>query len=429
MASVPLSLSQGLSQRLRFSWILSPGKDLVFYIGSALAGYLYVGIILYAIWALDDPLRDALGTLSLGGLAIPLNLELLVVLSWAVILDAPHVWGTLARTFFDPEEWKVRGRELRFSLVWFAFGPAVILGPYLLGAAAAALGYPVPRSVLALGAISFFVFFRLWAYYHVVRQHWGFFNLYKRKAGDQGELVNRVDYWFFNLSLYLPLAIFLTSPYYTEAPGFPDLGLHHPLVAGASIASLAYPLAWAVYLIAIPFYIGFQVKLWRDGVPLNGSKLLFMALLVPLHLVTFIHPILVLFVVPVVTVGHNLQYHCIVYTYAQRKYGPRTEPQFRWVKALFQSIPVYFLVGLAFTFAVYRGPWVEWFRNVMGLRLDEVLFNSIGMMAGIKNPAELQLGEQVLAAVIIGFALQHYYLDSKIWRVSRDQGLQKALKV
>jgi hypothetical protein len=30
---------------------------------------------------------------------------------------------------------------------------------------------------------------------------------------------------------------------------------------------------------------------------------------------------------------------------------------------------------------------------------------------------------------IWGFALQHYYLDQKIWRVSRDAGLNKDLKL
>ena len=71
------AISQPLSERVQFNWMLSPKKDLVFYIGSALGGWLYVGIIFYAIYALNDPLRDALLTLHLGGIEIPLNLELL----------------------------------------------------------------------------------------------------------------------------------------------------------------------------------------------------------------------------------------------------------------------------------------------------------------------------------------------------------------
>jgi hypothetical protein len=66
---------------------------------------------------------------------------------------------------------------------------------------------------------------------------------------------------------------------------------------------------------------------------------------------------------------------------------------------------------------------------VTGLRLDAVLFNSLGMMAGIKDPTTLGLGEQVFAALILGFAMQHYYLDAKIWRVSKNQDVQTHLKV
>jgi hypothetical protein len=41
------------------------------------------------------------------------------------------------------------------------------------------------------------------------------------------------------------------------------------------------------------------------------------------------------------------------------------------------------------------------------------------MMAGVQDPSALGLGEQLFAACIVGFALQHYYLDARIWRVSR----------
>ena len=423
------AVSQPLTERIKFNWILSPRKDLLFYIGSALAGWLYVGIIFYAIHALNDPLRDAFLTLQLGGLEIPLNLELLVVISWAIILDAPHVWATLGRTLFDPDEWRVRGRELRFSFIWFFVGPAAILFPYFFGAFTPNLGFTTPLETLALGGILFFVFFRLWAYYHVVRQHWGFFALYKRKANDNEALANKLDYWFFNLTLYMPLVMFLTSSFYKSTPGFPPLGLQAPIFANLSIGSLLHPLAWTIYLAIILLYIGFQVKLWKAGSTLNGSKLLYMCSIIPLHFVAFSHPIMAVFIVPLVTVGHNIQYHCIVYSFAQNKYKSKTEKEFKWVKALFKNFTIYALVGLIFTFGFYKGPWIDWLKSVSGLELDTVLLNSIGMMAGVKDPASLRLGERVFAAFILGFAMQHYYLDSKIWRVNRDKDVQKNLRV
>ncbi|RMD98526.1 MAG: hypothetical protein D6814_07375 [Calditrichaeota bacterium] len=408
---------------------MSPRKDLLFYIGSALAGWTYLAVIVYAIYHLENPLKDPLGVVTLGGLQIPLTLELLVVLSWAFILDAPHVWATLGRTLFDPDEWRVRRREILFSFVWFFIGPVAILTPYFLGAYFPYLGVHLPVQLLPMGAILFFVFFRLWAYYHVVRQHWGFFTLYKRKAGDYEPRRDRIDKWFFNLSLYLPLVMFMTSDYYARTPGFPDLGLRKPIVASVSIGEVLFPLAWAGFFVVILYYIYFQFTLWREGEALNGSKLLYMFLIVPLHLIAFSHPVIAVFIVPLVTVGHNIQYHCIVYQYAQNKYKPKTERQYRWVKALFKNFAIYAAVGLVFTFAFYRGPWIDFLKDFLGLELDQVMLNSIGMMAGIKDPAKLGLGEQAFAAFIVGFAMQHYYLDSKIWRVRKDKEVAKHLNV
>lgn len=417
------------AHRIRFPWILSPQKDLLFYIGSALAGWLYVAIIVYAIATLENPLKEALVVVRLGDRRIPLTLQVLVVLSWGLILDAPHVWATLARTLFDPEEWKVRRRQIWVSFVWFFVGPAAIVMPYLLGSIMAPLGVVLPAAILSFGALAYFVFFRFWAYYHVVRQHWGFFSLYKRKADDHDPIVDQVDYWFFNLGLYMPLVMFLTSPFYLKTPGYLDIGLMTPIVGDWSLATLLYPMAWALYLGVILFYLGFQLKQWLRGSVLNGSKLLYMALIVPLHLVAYSHPIMAVFLVPLVTVGHNIQYHCIIYSYAQNKYPARTEREFRWVRGMFKNFWVYALGGLVFTLVLYRGPWIDFLKHFLGWRLDKSLLNSLAMMAGVVDPASLSLGEKVFAACITGFAMQHYYLDAKIWRVSKDKDVQKYLKV
>ncbi len=414
-------------RRLQFVWILDQKKDLLYYIGSSLIGWVYIGIIWYAIQTRQDPLTEPLGIIRLGGIHIPLSLELLVVASWAFILDAPHVWVTLARTLFDPDEWQARGRELRRSFGWFFVGPIAIITPYLLGACLAQVGYRVPAEKLGVGAIGFFVAFRLWAYYHVVRQHWGFFSLYKRKANDYQH--HLLDSWFFNVTMYMPLVLFLTSAYYRQTPGFPNLGLHAHLIGEWSIATLLHPFAWSVYFGIILLYLTQQWRLWKRGEVLNASKLLYMTLLVPLHFVAFSHPLIAVFAVPAVTVGHNIQYLRIVYAYGRNKYTTNTNPRYRWARILFKNVMVYGLSGLLFTFALYRGPWINWLKHVTGLRLDEVLFNSLGMMAGIKDPVSLGLGEQIFAAMILGFAMQHYYLDAKIWRISKNQDVQKNLGV
>jgi len=411
-------------------WIIDKRSDLIWYIGSALVGWLYVGIILLAVAVLENPLTDAFGVLRLGGIEIPLTLQLLVNASWAFLLDAPHLWSTLARTFFDPDEWKVRRREMLFSLVWFLVAPACILLPYLAGALLAPFGVTFSPFVLGLGAMLFTIFFRLWAYYHVIRQHWGFLILYKRKNGDMEPLGYRIDTWFFNLAFYAPLLMLLTAPFFDTTPGMPALGISTLALGGVSVAAVLHGFAWTVVAGSLLFYLGYQVYLWRRGQKLNGPKLLFLSMLIPLHLVALNHPYLAALLVPIVTVGHNIQYHRIVWMYGQNKYqAPEARSRFGAAAAIFSRFWIYFGIGLLFTFALYRGPWIDWLKTTVGMNLDQSIFLGVGMMAGLADPTRLNLGQQLFGGLLLGWAMQHYYLDSKIWRVRTDKAVAKQLQV
>lgn len=387
---------------MTFRWIIDAKNDLTWYIGSALAGWLYAGLVLLAVALLPRPLEDAFGVIDLGVLQIPLTLHLLVYGTWAFLLDAPHLWSTLARTFLDPEERAARRRELWLSWGWFLLGPLAVLLPS--------------------GIFAFLIFFRLWAYYHVVRQHWGFFVLYKRKNGDTNPAADRIDRWFFNVALYLPLLLFVTGPVYPRTPGMPQLGLERLPITGAVHAG-----AWILLGVAILGYAAFQFRLLRQGRPLNGPKLLLLLAVVPLHLAAVSSPWLAALLVPIITVGHNLQYHRIVWMYGRRKYANSdTAPAARLV---FSRVWVYAAVGLLFTFALYRGPWIEWLQSVLGVALDRTFLAGIGMMAGLSDPTALTRGQQLFAAMLLGWAMQHYYLDAKIWRVSRDRSVAEQLRV
>lgn len=414
-------------RRVTLRWLIDRRNDLVWYIGSALAGWLYVALVLLAVHSLAHPLDDAFGVIRLGGVEIPLTLQLLVYGSWAFLLDAPHIWSTLARTFLDPEERVQRRRALRLSWAWFLLGPALMLLPYGINTL---FGLHLPPSVLVLGAVLFTVFFRIWAYYHVVRQHWGFVALYKRKNGDMDPLAGRVDAWCFNLLFYAPLVMFITGSVYGRTPGFPPLGLDRLVVGGWNLSAGLFALTWVVFLAALLWYAGFQVRLWRQGAPLNGPKLLLLALLVPLHLLAFSNPWLAAMLVPIVTVGHNLQYHRIVWQYGRNKYtAPERAGRFAAARLVFSRAWIYFGIGLLFTFALYRGPWIDWLQQGLGIDLNQSVLVGVGMMAGLKDPTQMTLGQQLFGAVLLGWAMQHYYLDSKIWRVGRDKAVAKQLGV
>ncbi len=127
--------------------------DLVWIVLSAGIGWLYLALILAAGRGLESPLTDPFWTPTIGGAAIPLSLGLVVVATWAILLDAPHLFATLARTVLDPKEWRVRGGLFLASFGFFLLGPALILGPRLF----------FPPRYAALGDLAFLGFFRLWA--------------------------------------------------------------------------------------------------------------------------------------------------------------------------------------------------------------------------------------------------------------------------
>src|SRR2546430_12196776 len=94
---------QARPRAISLRWIISAREDLVWFIGSVASSYLL--LVLYVS-----------GVLAL----IPM------VAAWAILIDAPHVFGTLSRTYFDASEWKTRKRLLLGSLLFFVVGPAMV---------------------------------------------------------------------------------------------------------------------------------------------------------------------------------------------------------------------------------------------------------------------------------------------------------------
>lgn len=411
-------------RRFRWNWILNARCDLVWYIGSALVGWIYVALVLFLAHGLSDPLHEPLTTLSFGGLSFHLTLELLIFASWAYLVDSPHLWATLARTYLDPDEWQVRRRQLLFAFVWFVAGPVAVLGPYAAGTL-----YPMHAETMALGGQLFFAFFRLGAYYHVVRQHWGFLQLYKRKNNDFTDpQENRVDLWFFNLSMYLPIVLFVASPGQSQA-GFVDVELAAGLFEDHRIMGLLHRLFLALYGTALFGYIAFQWTRWWQGSSRNGPKLLFLLAVVPLHYVAFASPLVALFAIPIVTVGHNLQYHRIVWMYGQNKYCRGEPGRYRLTRPIFRHLWLYLLLAFFFTFAFSRGPWVEFLGRQIALYIDRGIFAAIGIMAGITDPQTAGVGAEMVALFLTGWSIHHYYLDAKIWRLSKDREVSRSLNL
>src|ERR1041385_3411283 len=146
-------------------WIINAREDLIWFIGSVASSYLL--LVLYVT-----------GLLPL----IPM------VAGWAILIDAPHVFGTFSRTYFDKSEWKTRRSLMLGSLLFFVVGPALVL----LGA-----------------GFTFFFVAALWAYYHLVKQHYGFMVLYKKKNNDLAPVDNALDRWQLMFAFNYPFVAFI----------------------------------------------------------------------------------------------------------------------------------------------------------------------------------------------------------------------------
>ena len=314
-------------------WIVSRRVDLSLVIGSALAGYAYLG--LYT------------------GLHVKITL---LWWFWSVGFDGTHIFATASRTYFDPE-----ARARTPLLLWGSLAVFFSLGPLMVLAGL--------KGLLAL-------LVGVWAYYHVVRQHYGFLVLYKVKNGDLEPRDNQLDRWFLGVMMIFP--------------PFHRFFIHHPEELGLRLAFPQWePVFWVIVAATGAAWLWRQRGRWRNA---NcGSQLpkyLLLGAILPLHWLTFAFMSWQA-AVPTVTIVHNLQYHALVWFHNRNRYGG--------ARLLSRSLGAYVGAALVFS-ALYRIP---------GFQLGQASDLAFGFFCG--------------------FGLTHYYLDSRIWRVRHDPALREAL--
>jgi hypothetical protein len=337
-------------------WIIGARDDLVWFIGSVLTSYLMLA-------------------LYVGGV-VPL---IPMVVAWAVLVDAPHVFGTFSRTYFDREERRARRRLLWLSLLFFAVGPLAVLA--------------------GAGFVFFFVA-ALWAYYHLVKQHYGFMVLYKKKNGDLEVWDNALDRAFLLLAFSYPFVAFVARD--AEA-----LARVPPVLRG--VVGLLETVLLAATVAAAVAWFGRQAQRWMKGSPLNVPKYLLFAAAVPMHWVVLLTPMphKPIAIVAILTVYHNLQYHRLIWFHNQ-KYKKAEDRRERHGAAELISRRVLYYVAFGVVFGVvYQVP-----RQYVNHGADPSAFAT-----------------QLASGFLWGYALVHYYLDSKIWRVRRDPSVGEALKM
>jgi hypothetical protein len=348
---------------------VSRGQDLFWFQGSVLAGLA----LLLVFRALPH----------LGADATAAHPALWALLFWGVFLDGTHVFATYARSYLAPASDPAARQGLpgarAFALL--VLGPAVALldhalfraGPSVMGHAGALFRY------FLLGAY-------LWAYWHLVRQHYGFLALYRRKAGEAPRARAGVDAILLWAGCLYPYLRFSLGPAYASS-GLPVL-----LPPGAA-AALRAALDVAAGAAAVAVLVGFAVAVARGRVR-PGPKHLLLAIVIGFHALTFAALDNLLEITAVLTIFHNLQYHRIVW---QHERGKGRVPS----GGLLPYLGLGILLGVA-----WYGPRI------------------LGAAA-----APSDLARNVLLGLGWGVAFHHYLVDGRIWRVRRAPAVARALNV
>ncbi len=348
---------------LSVRWIINAREDLVWFVGSVLSSYLllvlYVGGLVPLVW---------------------------MVGVWAILIDAPHVFGTFSRTYFDRTERRSRGRLLWGSLIFFVIGPLMVLA--------------------GVGLIFFFLA-ALWAYYHLVKQHYGFMVLYKKKNNDLLKIDNLLDRTFLMLAFTYPFVAFIARDQ--------DAMKRVPPILQSSIGMVEMGLFLATVLVAIVWLIR-QIQRGVQGLALDVPKYLLLAAAIPMHWIVLLTPMpqKPIAIVAILTIYHNLQYHRLIwfhnkkYMASEGRSESSTELKTTYGAAELISRRLIYYIGFGILFGIWYQLPRQYIRSVFG---------------------ETTTLTQLFAAFFWGYAFIHYYLDSKIWRVRRDPEVGKALQM
>ena len=287
-------------KKVRSPWIISQREDLIWFIGSALAGYLAVALM----WA--------------GFPILPIQFV------WFFAIDNPHVVATATRTYFDKEE--------RRKLGWLLWIPLPLM---LLGPAAALLGQ----------AALFLLFAFCWQQFHVTKQHFGFMMLYKAKQGERDRTDFKLDRWFLLASLFVPLALFIikVEPWAANLP-------YVNWIKWMALASLTRALALV--------WLGRQIQKWQRGDKPNWQKLGLLAGVVPLQWIAIgfgasLGPKGILEAAIPLGIFHGLQYHRLMWFHNHNRYSASDSRERNGVAAtLATRASRYFATAVGLNFAL-----------------------------------------------------------------------------
>ncbi|MGA9771080.1 MAG: hypothetical protein WBV94_18745 [Blastocatellia bacterium] len=361
-----VAIKEETQSLISMGWIINRKDDLIWFIGSVVTSYAFLAANL---------------------MLVKLGMSVMIMTwIWALGFDGPHVFGTISRTYADNEERRKRAKLYYGSLILFLIGPAMLFADSLMG-------------TNTLGPV-FFLLASMWAYYHLVKQHYGFMILYKKKNSDLAEIDNLIDRAFILLGMTYPFVRFLTHSYAAKER-----------LEGMSLSTDSSSVWWvetlifSAFLISLGLFVGRQAQRLYLKQPVNVPKILLLAACLPMHWIVLraLEPFAptagALAAVATLTIYHNIQYHRIIWFHNRNKYSRAGATNYGAASVISRSVWSYILFALAFG-AIYHIPHYT-----------------------VVKP------DSYWMAFIWGGAFTHYYLDSKIWRVRRDTQLNENLRM
>ncbi|KAA1244680.1 hypothetical protein [Aquimarina sp. RZ0] len=410
------------------SWVYNKKEDFKWVIFPALIGFAI--IMVYQLMLYFN---------------LPTELSMVIIfLTWACLFDGTHSFATYTRTYFDKSYYKKNKGFLLKSLLLFLVAPLYVLFFYFSNSS-------IEEASAAYVIFNRFAFF--YAFYHLVRQHWGFVAIYRKKNNEKDTLSRRLDgtllatgtifpiiynqidksyllhvsetinislqIWekVANSLLIVGVIIFILSQF--KILNLKKIGLHtisKLLILSALAVNLILQftlpvclkyfsiILGAIFILAIGYY--FLLNLKKEySFKKNLPKWLLMITVILSYNIIFMMDIPIIIVIAAITVFHNIQYHRIINFHNTNKYKKEDKKVYGFAVVLTQRIGVFILFALLSNF-FYHLP-----RFASNLITENLLLNYI------------------LSGFFWGFAFHHYYLDSVIWKLKGNNELDKDLKI
>jgi len=359
-------------------WIKSPTFDLCLIFGGAIVTLL-VAMICYLI---------------------PFSIPFFFWM-WVFGFEGSHFWATYSRTCFDSKFLKENKNVLNGSLLFFFFPLAAVL---------------ISRSTgdsFYQDLYAFFIF--TWSLYHNTRQHFGFVQIYNKKAGAD-ETTRETYRWLLYLVTYAPMSHFFLS-YKLKA----EMAGGYAMVSAVPWL-LTLPYALSIVSLAALVIVAQRTLAARKASPVAAiyvglcwvfyNAMFFgVAHLEPMSLApeNFAQTLMVVSIMN--SLFHNIQYHAIVWHYSRQRYGEETQGRlFGAAQRINSRLPSYVAAALAFS---------ALFTLIFWARGEIRLFGELG-----NGP-----WGNLAYVLYFGIVGHHFFLDQKIWRVGKSAELMRYFRL